>query len=186
MKRSYRKTDMPVEQIRRLLEPGPIVLVSSRWQNRNNIMTMGWHCVMEFSPSLIGCMITATNHSFDMVRQSGECVINIPTADMLDTIIGIGNTSGRRVDKFKKFHLTPGEAATVSAPVIEECYAHFECRVADRKMLEKYNFFILEVKRATAAVWPRYPRTVHYRGNGVFMESGRNIARPEKFRPQNL
>ncbi len=94
MKRIYRKEEMPVSEIRRLLEPGSIVLVSSRWQNRNNIMTMGWHCVMEFSPSLIGCMITAANHSYHLIEKSGECVINIPTADMIDTIIGIGNTSG--------------------------------------------------------------------------------------------
>lgn len=186
MKRTYRKEDMPVSEIRRLLEPGPIVLVSSRWQNRNNIMTMGWHCVMEFEPSLIGCMITAANHSYDMIEKSGECVINIPTADMIDAIVGIGNTSGRKTDKFKKFRLTPGASETIAAPRVEECYAHFECRVADRKMLPKYNFFILEVLKAQAAVWPRYPRTVHYRGNGVFMESGRHIALPEKFRPQNL
>lgn len=186
MKRTYRKTDMPVGEIRRLLEPGPIVLVSSRWQNRNNIMTMGWHCVLEFSPSLIGCMITASNHSFDMIGKSGECVINIPTADMIDTIVGIGNTTGRRINKFRKFNLTPGESQHISAPRIEECYAHFECRVADRKMLAKYNFFILEVLSAQAAVWPRFPRTVHYRGNGEFMESGRNIAMPGKFRPENL
>lgn len=186
MKRVYRKTEMDLAGIRRLLEPGPIVLVSSHWQNHHNIMTMGWHCVMEFTPSLIGCMITSANHSYSMIEKSGECVINIPTADMLDTIIGIGNTSGKRVNKFKKYGLTPGEAQTVSAPVIEECYAHFECRVADRRMLAKYNFFILEVTHARCAVWPRFPKTVHYRGEGIFMESGRNIARPEKFRPQNL
>ena len=56
---AYRKYDFPVSKVRRYLEPGPVVLVSSAYKGENNIMTMGWHTIMEFSPSLIGCMITA-------------------------------------------------------------------------------------------------------------------------------
>ena len=140
MKRVYKKSDLPVHEIRRLLEPGPIVLVSSCLKEKTNIMTMGWHTVMEFSPSLIGCMITAANHSYEMIRQSKECVINIPTVDLLDEIIGIGNCSGARTDKFKKFHLTAEEAEMVGAPLIKECYANFECKVVDMQLLPKYNF----------------------------------------------
>jgi flavin reductase (DIM6/NTAB) family NADH-FMN oxidoreductase RutF len=186
MKRIYKKAALPVAEIRRFLEPGPIVLVSSHWRGKNNIMTMGWHTVMEFSPSLIGCMVTSANHSFEMIRKSGECVINIPTADMLDAIIGIGNCSGRRVNKFSRFSLTAEAAATVKAPVIRECYANIECRVADRQLLNKYNFFILEVLHAQAAAYPKYPKTVHYRGEGVFMISGKHVAFPEKFKRGNL
>ena len=186
MKKTYKKTDLPVDRIRRLLEPGPIVLVSSRWRDKTNIMTMGWHTVLEFSPSLIGCMITAANHSFEMIKHSGECVINIPTVDLLDEVIGIGNCSGSRVDKFKKFHLTPDPAERVSAPLIRECYAHFECRVVDTRLLSSYNFFIMEVVKAHTATWPKYPRTVHYRGEGVFMVSGKNISRAEQFTPGKL
>jgi flavin reductase (DIM6/NTAB) family NADH-FMN oxidoreductase RutF len=65
-----RKRDFPVSEIRRYLEPGPIVLVSSRWRNETNIMTMGWHTVMEFTPSLIGCVIAQGNHSFELIRKS--------------------------------------------------------------------------------------------------------------------
>ncbi|WP_119081184.1 flavin reductase family protein [Chitinophaga alhagiae] len=186
MKRPYKKTDLPVWQVRKFLEPGPIVLVSSHWQGKNNIMAMGWHTVLEFSPSLLGCMITSANHSFDMVRKSGECVINIPTADMIDTIIAIGNSHGPRVNKFTRFGLTPEPAATVKAPLIRECYANIECRLADRRLVDKYNFFIFEVLKAQAATYPAYPKTVHYRGEGVFMVSGKNIAMPEKFRKGNL
>lgn len=186
MKRAYKKADLPVSEVRRFLEPGPIVLVSSRWKEKYNIMTMGWHTVLEFSPSLIGCMITSANHSFDMIRKSGECVINIPTADMIDTIIGIGNSRGTRVNKFSKFNLTAEAAATVKAPVIRECYANIECRLADRQMIDKYNFFIFEVMKAQAATYPKYPKTVHYRGEGVFMISGKHVAFPEKFRAGNL
>jgi flavin reductase (DIM6/NTAB) family NADH-FMN oxidoreductase RutF len=186
MHRNYTKKDFPVSQIRKYLEPGPIVLVSSAYKEKTNIMTMGWHTVMEFTPSLVGCMITASNFSFELIRKSKECVINIPTADQIDKITGIGNTTGSRIDKFRKFELTPVEGSVVNAPVIKECYANFECIVADTRMLNKYNFFILEVVKAHVAVSPEYPKTVHYRGEGVFMISGNHIAVPEKFRKQNL
>src|SRR6202166_950346 len=76
------KKDFPVSKIRRFLEPGPIVLVSSAWKGETNIMTMCWHTVMEFEPSLVGCMISSGNHSFELIRASKECVINIPTYDL--------------------------------------------------------------------------------------------------------
>jgi flavin reductase (DIM6/NTAB) family NADH-FMN oxidoreductase RutF len=186
MKKSYRKIDLPLDKIRKYLEPGPIVLVSSSWQGKNNIMTMGWYTVMEFSPALIGCMITAENHSFEMIKKSGECVINIPTADLVNKVIGIGNSTGTDIDKFEKFGLTAQKSKTVDAPSIKECYGNFECKVADKHLLSKYNFFILEVLRARVAFRPKYPTTVHYRGEGVFTVSGKHIAFPEKFKPQNM
>ncbi|KAA5536142.1 flavin reductase family protein [Taibaiella lutea] len=186
MKRTYKKEDFPVDKIRRFLEPGPIVLVSSKWKGTNNIMTMGWHTVLEFSPSLIGCMITSANHSYEMIRKSKECVINIPIVDLLDEIIGIGNTTGAVTDKFAEFGLTAEEAEMVKAPLIKECYANYECKVVDGHMLDKYNFFVLEVVKAHVAVSPKFPKTVHYRGEGIFMISGKQVDRHEKFKKQNL
>jgi flavin reductase (DIM6/NTAB) family NADH-FMN oxidoreductase RutF len=184
--RIYKKSEFPTENIRKFLEPGPIVLVSSRWKDETNIMTMGWHTVMEFTPALVGCIIAGSNHSFELIRKSGECVINIPTVDMIDQVIGIGNSSGADVDKFKKFRLTAEDAMHVKAPLIKECYANFECKLVDRQLIRKYNYFIFEVVRAQVATYPKYPRTVHYRGEGIFMMSGthRNYAR--RFKPQNL
>src|SRR5689334_3076853 len=103
----HAKKDFPVWNIRRLLEPGPIVLVSSAHKDQTNVMTMGWHMVMEFSPSLVGCLIAGGNHSFDLIRNSKQCVINIPTVDIAETVVKIGNTSGRDIDKFAEFGLTP-------------------------------------------------------------------------------
>ena len=65
---------------------------------------------MEFSPSLIGCMITAANHSYEMIRRSKECVINIPELDLAEVVVGIGNTTGAQVDKFEQFGLTAAPA----------------------------------------------------------------------------
>jgi hypothetical protein len=98
--RRYIKKDFPVWNVRRLLEPGPIVLVSSAHDDQANIMTMGWHMVMEFSPALIGCLISSGNHSFELIRKSQQCVINIPTVDLATTVVKIGNCSGRDTDKF--------------------------------------------------------------------------------------
>jgi flavin reductase (DIM6/NTAB) family NADH-FMN oxidoreductase RutF len=121
--KAVRKHNLPVNEIRRFLEPGPIVLVSSAYRNETNIMTMGWHMVMGFEPSLIGCYIWDQNHSFEMIRKSRECVINIPTYDLATKVVGIGNTSGRDVEKFERFELTAGQGGKVKAPLIEECFA---------------------------------------------------------------
>ena len=74
MKRAYRKRSYPLDGIRRFLEPGPIVLVSSASKGSFNIMTMGWHMMLGFSPALFGCYIWEENHSYQMLRRSKECV----------------------------------------------------------------------------------------------------------------
>src|SRR3546814_13817204 len=104
--KTYEKKGFPVSDVRRFLEPGPIVLVSSAWRERTNIMTMGWHMVMGFQPSLIGCYIWSENYSFDMLRKSQQCVINIPTASPRTKVCCIGNSSGRGAAKFHKPKLT--------------------------------------------------------------------------------
>ena len=180
------KKDFPVSNVRHFLEPGPIVLVSSQWQQQTNIMTMGWHMVMAFSPSLLGCVIDAGNHSHALVCNSGECVINIPSSSLVDKVVGIGNCSGSELDKFKAFELTPGKSEKVKAPRIEECYASFECRLHDDAMIERYNLFVFEVVKAHAAPSADEEESLHYRGMGEFMLSGRSIDRTELFKPSML
>jgi flavin reductase (DIM6/NTAB) family NADH-FMN oxidoreductase RutF len=184
---TFTKKDYPTSQVRRFLEPGPIVLVSSAWKGKTNIMTMGWHMIMEFEPSLVGCYIWSENHSFDMIRKSKECVINVPAVDIGAKVVGIGNSSGRDVDKFEEFELTALPGDKVKAPLIGECFANLECKLVDRSLIRKYSLFVLEVVKAHVATSPAYPRTMHYRGDGVFMISGENTSRYRKhFKPQNL
>jgi flavin reductase (DIM6/NTAB) family NADH-FMN oxidoreductase RutF len=184
MKRAYRKKAYPLSEIRRYLEPGPIVLVSSSWKGATNIMTMGWHMMLGFSPALFGCYIWEENHSFEMLRRSRQCVINLPTVDLVDTVVRIGNCHGVDVDKFERFGLTATPADKVDVPLIAECYANFECRL-DR-MIPKYGLFIWKVVKAHVAVSPKRPQTIHYRGDGEFMISGDWISRRGLFRPENL
>jgi flavin reductase (DIM6/NTAB) family NADH-FMN oxidoreductase RutF len=175
MKALFRKQPFPVEKVRRYLEPGPIV--PSAYKGKRNIMTMGWHTVMEFSPSLVGCIISSANYSFDMVRRSRECVINLPTTALTDEVVGIGTTTGAEIDKFEHFGLTADEADVVKAPPIRECYANFECKLFDARLVDKYNFFIWEVVSAHVAVSPKHPKTLHYKGEGTFMVAGKIIHR---------
>jgi len=184
--KTHTKTDLPVSQIRRYLEPGPVVLVTSAWKRQTNIMTMGWHTVMEFVPSLIGCVIARSNYTHQLVKKSKECVINIPTAEWVDTVAEIGNCSGAALDKFATFKLTAAKAEQVGAPLIDECYANFECRIVDARLVKQYDFFIFEVVKAHVAVAPKYPQTLHYRGDGSFMVSGKNISRRGLFEPEVL
>jgi flavin reductase (DIM6/NTAB) family NADH-FMN oxidoreductase RutF len=183
----YIKADFPVSNVRCFLEPGPIVLVSSAHKSETNIMTMGWHMIMEFEPALIGCIISSANHSFGLIRNSRQCVINIPTEDIARTVVKIGNSSGRDIDKFDAFGLTPEPGTHVRAPLIAECYANFECRLVDASQVKKYNMFIFEVVKAHVATAPKYPKTIHYRGDGEFMISGQNTGRYRRlFRPEML
>jgi flavin reductase (DIM6/NTAB) family NADH-FMN oxidoreductase RutF len=173
--KKYAKHDFPVDQARRYLEPGPIVLISSQHKGRTNIMTLGWQTVLEFTPSLVGCVIASSNHSFEMIRKSRECVINVPTVDLAYEVVKIGNCSRDTVDKFAKFKLTPQLAKKVKAPLIAECPVSFECRLVDGRMINRYNFFIFEIVKAHVTKSPKYLKTMHYHGKGVFTVAGKTI-----------
>ncbi len=80
--------------------------------------------IMEFEPSLIGCYIWTANHSFELIRRSKQCVINLPTEDLAAKVVKIGNSSGRDIDKFAEFGLSPKPGTHVGAPLIEQCYAN--------------------------------------------------------------
>jgi flavin reductase (DIM6/NTAB) family NADH-FMN oxidoreductase RutF len=176
------KKSFPLSGVYRLLEPGPVVLVTTSHKGKANIMTMSWHTMMEFEPPLVGCVISGWNFSFDALRRTKECVLNIPTAELAKQVVGVGNCSGSRVDKFKKFKLTPQPASQVAAPLIAECYANLECRVADTRMENKYNFFVLEVVQAWIDPAQKNPRTLHHRGKGEFIVAGETIKLPSRMK----
>ncbi|MYL22395.1 flavin reductase family protein [Halomonas alkaliantarctica] len=180
------QAEVPLDRARRYLEPGPVVLVSSEYEGERNLMTMGWHMILSFTPSLFGCLISAGNHSFELVRKSRECVINVPTTALTDEVVGIGNSSGREIDKFTHFNLTPEPSDKIATPGVRECYANFECRLLDDSMIERHNFFLFEIVAGRAATTPEYPETLHYTGDGVFMVAGEIIDRHQQFLPQML
>lgn len=166
---------LPLAQVYRLLEPGPVVLVTTAYRGRFDAMAMSWHTMMEFEPPLVGCVISSRDYTFGVLKSTRECVIAIPTVEIADKVVRCGNTSGRKLDKFARFGLTPLAASRVQAPLVAECYANLECRLADARMAEKYNFFVLRVVRAWIAPSRVRPRTIHHMGRGLFMVAGRTI-----------
>jgi flavin reductase (DIM6/NTAB) family NADH-FMN oxidoreductase RutF len=173
---------LPLGEVYRLLEPGPVVLVTTALKGRANAMAMSWHTMMEFEPPLVGCVISNRNYTFDALRATKECVIAIPTVAIAAKVVRCGNTSGRKVDKFARFGLTPLPAARVKAPLVAECYANFECRLVDARLAEKYNFFVLRVLKAWIDPARRRARTIHHMGRGAFMVAGRRIRLPSRMK----
>lgn len=171
---------LPLSRVYRLLEPGPVLLLTTSLDGKPNIMTMSWQTMMEFVPPLVGCVISGRNYSFDALVTTRECVLNIPSVEMAKQVVGVGNCSGSKVDKFKKFKLTPQPASQVAPPLIAECYANLECKVVDTRMVNKYNFFVLEVVKAWIDPVRKNSRTLHHRGKGTFMVAGDTIRLPSR------
>jgi flavin reductase (DIM6/NTAB) family NADH-FMN oxidoreductase RutF len=170
-----KKRALPLSRVYQLLETGPVVLLTTARGVRQNVMTMSWHTMLDFEPPIVGCVISNRGYTFGVLRATKECVINIPTAKLAKEVVGVGNVSGRTVDKFGKFGLTPLPASLVRAPLIAECYANLECRVIDTSMVTKYNFFVVEVLKAWIDPAVKNPRTMHHRGYGVFMIAGKSV-----------
>ena len=108
--------DLRLSGVYQLLEPGPVVLLTTAHKGRANVMTMSWHMMVEFEPPLIACVVSNANHSFAALRAMRECVIAIPAVELTPKVVGIGNCSGRDVDKFERFRLTPAPAERVAPP----------------------------------------------------------------------
>ena len=168
------KKSFPTSKVYTLLEPGPVVMISTALKGRNNIMTMSWHTMIDFNPPLVGCVISDRNYSFNILKKTKECVLNIPTLEIAKKAVACGNVSGAKTDKFAAFGLTPRKASLVKAPLIDECYASLECELVDAHMAGKYNLFVLKVVKAWVSP-EKNPRTLHHRGEGYFMVAGKNI-----------
>ncbi len=175
-----KKKLLPLAKVYQLLEPGPVVMVSTLYKGKPNIMTMSWHMMVDFEPPIVAIVMGSGDYSFSILKETKECVINIPTVELVEKAVGVGNCTGAKVDKFKKFQLTQEPATLVNVPMIAECYANFECKVVDMKMAEKYNIFILEVVKAWVTTSKKRQRTVHHCGNGVFVVDGKVIELPSK------
>jgi len=172
----------PLSKVYGLLEPGPVVLLTTAGEERANIMAQSWHMMVEFEPPMVACIVSDRNCTFDILKATKECVIAIPTVEVADKVVLCGNTSGDKVDKFETSGLTPVAASTVGAPLIAECYANLECKVVDTREVNRYGLFILEVLKAWIDPAKKQPRTIHHLGKGAFMVAGETIKLPSKMK----
>ncbi len=157
-----------------LLESGPVVLVTTRDGEKDNIMTISWTMVLDFTPAF-AITTGAWNYSFAALQKNRECVIAIPPVDLLDKVVGIGTCSGSDTDKFARFKLTAVRGKVVAAPLIKECLANIECKVTD--IVERHNIVVLEAVAAYFDRTRREQRTFHAVGDGTFIVDGRRLDR---------
>lgn len=172
----------PLSKVYGLLEPGPVVLVTTARHGRANVMAMSWHTMVEFEPPLVACVISNRDYSFNLLKATQEGVIAIPTVEIAEKVVGCGNTTGAKIDKFQKFGLTPRPATLVGAPLIGECFANLECRVVDTTLVARYCLFVLEVVKAWIDPTVKSPRTIHHLGMGHFMVAGERIKLKSKMK----
>jgi flavin reductase (DIM6/NTAB) family NADH-FMN oxidoreductase RutF len=167
--------NLELSKVYQKLEPGPVVLLTTAECGRPNVMTMSWHMMVEFNPPLIACVVSEADYSFRALSQSGEAVIAIPPADLAETVVAIGNCSGRDGDKFARLGLTAKRAREVEAPLIEQCIVNIECKVLDRRLVKRYNLFILEAVKAWIDPKRASARTLHHCGHGRFLVDGEEL-----------
>ncbi|MEU4513858.1 flavin reductase family protein [Nonomuraea wenchangensis] len=160
-------SEYPLDLVHRLIEPGPVIMVSTFDGERANLMTNGFNMPIAHG-ALIGLILGPWDHSYDALRTTGECVIAIPSINLAEQVTDVGNTSGRDVDKWEKFGFTPTPAAVVRAPLVQECFANIECTVADDRLVDDYNLWILRGERAWFDAGKRGTGEFHHRGNGTF------------------
>ncbi|MDR2711298.1 MAG: flavin reductase family protein [Burkholderiales bacterium] len=171
--------NLPLGKAFTLMEPGPVVLITTHDGRRDNIMTITWTMVLDFSASF-AITTGPWNYSYAALKKTKECVIAILTVDMLDTAVGIGTCSGREEDKFEKFGLTRAKAKHVRPSLIEQCLANIECRVVD--IIERYNIVILQGAAAYFDSSRKEKRLLHAIGDGTFVVDGRKFDRKEMMR----
>jgi len=167
--------ELPLSKVYQLLEPGPVVLLTTAHKGRVNVMTMSWHMMVEFEPPLVACVVSGANYSFAALLATGECVIAIPARKLAAKVVKVGNSSGRDIDKFETFGLTPILGKRVTPPLVAECFANLECKVTDTSLVKKYNLLILEVLKAWTDPAQKNPKTIHHHGYGKFVVDGETI-----------
>jgi flavin reductase (DIM6/NTAB) family NADH-FMN oxidoreductase RutF len=167
--------ELPLSKVYQLLEPGPVILMTTAQHGRPNVMTMSWHMMVEFEPPLVACVVSGANHSFKALRATRECVLALPALELARKVVKVGNCSGRDLDKFAAFALTPVPAKCVAPPLVAECFANLECKVVDTRFVNQYNLFVLEVLQAWVDPKQKKPRTIHHQGYGKFAVDGETI-----------
>jgi len=168
--------NLPIEKAFTLIEPGPVILVTTNDGHSDNVMTISWTMVLDFTAAF-AITTGPWNHSYSALVEKKECVIAIPNVDMIDRVVGIGTCSGKDTDKFEKFGLIREKAKHVRAPLLKDCLANIECRVVD--VIDRHNIVVLEGLAAYFDSSRKERRTIHAVGDGCFVVDGRKIDRKE-------
>jgi len=144
------KTEVELPKGLRFLSIRPVYLASMAHGKKKNIITIGMFTFFSGKPSLVGIGISPKRYSYELIRRSGEFVVNIPTKKLMKAVSMCGSKSGRDVDKFVAARLTPIKGTKVNAPLIKECPVNIECKVVKEVETGDHIWFIGEVVAAHA------------------------------------
>lgn len=133
-----------------LLAPVPAVMVSVGDENEKNILTVAWCGTVATSPAKTYISVRPSRHSYDIIKRTGEFVINLVPASLAKTADYCGIYTGAKVNKFEKCHLSPAAIEGVSAPAIEECPLSIACRVTDIIPMGTHDMFLADVLSVSA------------------------------------
>ena len=169
-----------------LLNHGPVVLVSSAFHGRRNVMAASWVMPLDFEPPKVLAVVDARSFTRELIEASGEFALSLPCRRIADKVLAAGSMSGRDGDKFAHAGLSTFPASRIGAPLVRDCAAWLECKVIPEPHNQKrYDLFIAEVLAAWAdpAVFSdgrwHFPdaahRTIHYQAGGAFFETGRSF-----------
>jgi flavin reductase (DIM6/NTAB) family NADH-FMN oxidoreductase RutF len=171
----------------RLVNHGPVTLVSAAHDGKENVMAVAWCMALDFKPPKLAVVLAEATFTRELVDASGELVVQVPPKKMLDVIDGVGNCTGRDVDKWSQFSLTRSKAAKVKAPLVDGCLAWLECKVVpEPSMAAKYDLFVVEVVAAWAdddafenGRWredlAEPMRSVHHVAGGSYVVDGKHV-----------
>lgn len=173
------KKKVAIKEAHRLINTGCVLLVTSAYKDRKNVMTLAWQTPLSADPLLVGIAVAKSHFTTELINESGEFALNIPGVDLLDQVNVCGTVSGREVDKFKESNITPVAGQKVDAPLIDECVGHIECRVVNQYNIGDHILFVAEVVAASAredlfvgSCWKEDAKLLHHLGGNKYYING--------------
>lgn len=140
------KKEIILSWANRLINSGNVVLVTSSYKDKQNILTVAWHTPLSHKPPLVGLALSKKHLSSELIKKGEEFIINIPSRRLFQQVLYCGSVSGREKDKFKEACLTAQKAKRLTRTVkILECIGYLECYLRDIKEIGDHFFFIGEV-----------------------------------------
>jgi len=189
MKKINEKVLIDIQDATRLINHGCVVLITSRSEEKTNVMTLAWITPSSVHPPMLVVAISKKSLTEKLIKEKKEFVVNVPNAELIHKVIQCGKVSGREIDKIKNFgfHLKP--ATKVSTSFIEECFAHLECKVEKWITSGDHTLFIANILSASIKkglfegvlqINLKEAKTIHHLGKNFFTLPG-DLLDIEKF-----
>jgi flavin reductase (DIM6/NTAB) family NADH-FMN oxidoreductase RutF len=175
----------PLSNAYRLLNPGPVVLISVGDGETDNLFAVTWNMPVRKDPGMMALLSGKKHHSYPFIERTGEFGVNVPDADQAEAVLGCGSVSGaKEPDKFGRFGLTRQPATRIKAPLVTECVANLECRVCQLVDLGTSTLIVAQILAAVADTrhvqrgqwsFDNGLRLLHHLSGGRFCVSGEAI-----------